>query len=488
MMPPPPRPNKEEREEKVGVDDINDALFSSGINLKDEENYLHNMYNNKHSTTNSFQSQNTSFDASVGSQGGSFNLLTQNTSFNSQPNVSTSGTFGNSASQESVEEELRHKRAAQARRKAEFDQHHLRHPFLLGNVLRLRCDKLAQQQGVTLDMAGTYVLQPEAKTMVNGNGTEGVVAARAGSVVDATAPFADVLGLISLASGERIRGLLDESYELARARRYADHGRVPVEFKELAVSSADSEMVDIVPENITGTSWDALADDVPADKPQSTIAFQSGLNNKLRHVAKREDDAEKSRARKREARRKAAEANTNGDDDTSVFDISNTDAAAANPSTPAPEVAKLSKKEINRQAKEKASTADAQSATTTNQTAAMMALGKKGNKYSWMSGGASSMPTNRFAKPTPASSNSSTGTSTPAKKDGLRADASAKVNGAKAKSDEMTWGSWRENTAGGRGIQDRDWQLVLGRDGQERKALERSSLKSGIAAAPTKTV
>ncbi|KAK4929878.1 hypothetical protein LTR49_003505 [Elasticomyces elasticus] len=87
MMPPPPRPNKEDKEERnVNIDDIGDSLYGSGVSIKDEENYLLNVFQNRHqapshNANDSFAStaNNTSFASSSGGGGGangSFNHLT----------------------------------------------------------------------------------------------------------------------------------------------------------------------------------------------------------------------------------------------------------------------------------------------------------------------------------------------------------------------------------------------------------------------------
>ncbi|QIW96235.1 hypothetical protein AMS68_001753 [Peltaster fructicola] len=462
MMPPPPKPVREEKDEKVGVDDINDALFSSGIDLKAEENYMHNLYNNRHTAQDSFASHPGSFGSSTQ---GSFTLQG---SFSTQPNVSSVGTIGATLTEHDVEQELKHKRTAAARRKAEADQHQLKNPFILGNVLRIKMETIAKEQGVRFNTDGLYVRKAEAKAATNG--ATGMVVATAESMVEHNAPLADIISLLSLASGERLRGLLDESYGLARARRYADHGRVPIEFKDVAVGLGVRSTEDVVPEGITGTPWDQP--EAATDKAQTTVSFQSAVNSELRSLARRDQDAEKARNAKREARRKAQEAAiANGEDVAMDVTLDSTPATAANE---AAQPTKMTKKELARQQKEKSTFTDAQAATSTNQTAAMMAMGKKSNRYSWMTGGAASMPTNRFAKATPAPSTPGSGSGTPSRKDARTA--AVKKDSENENSTGMSWGEWRENSTGGRGIQVRDWLLVLERDGKEKKAWERTLL------------
>ncbi|KAK3725516.1 hypothetical protein LTR37_000486 [Vermiconidia calcicola] len=480
MMPPPPRPNKEEREEKVGVEEIGDSLFGSGINLKDEENYIHSMYNNRHTQNDSFSTnQNSSFGSSTLSPNNSFNLLTQGTSFNSQDgrNGAFAGTMGHTMSQEDIEVEQRRKREAAAKALAERRQHHLNNQFLLCNNVRKRMDRLALNHGVTVNMQGVFVRQPETNVLLNGSKENGIVATedrvggmkqdvRPESVVNQNTPFEHVVSLVSLAAGERMRGLLDEAFALARARKYGDHGRVPPEFADVAVGEGKQTEETVVAENLTGSQWDRVPEGAVdgndgTPQPQHTISFSGSLNARLRDLAERDKQAEADRVKRREARKRAAAAN--GDTTTTPVD------AAAPTADEVPAAAKLTKKELAKQAKEK----NNQNESTTNQTAAKFTMGKKASKYSWMTGGVSAMPTNRFAK---AGTAAGSGTATPTAKPepATPGGGTAMVKTGSGMGVEAVkvpeWGDWREE----RGIQMRDWVLVLERDGREKGALQRA--------------
>ena len=530
-MPPPPRPNKDEREERVGVEEIGDSLFGSGINLKDEENYMHTMYNNRHTQGDSFSTnQNTSFGSSTMSPNNSFNLLTQGTSFGSQgqQDGAFAGTLRPPQSQEDIELEARRKREAAARALAERRQHHLNNQFLLCNNVRKRMDRLALNQGVTLLMQGVYLREPQTTVMVDGSGSEGIVAAedrvtgvqrqeqQAESIVNQNTPFEQIVSLVSLAAGERVRGLVDDAFKMARARRYGDHGRVvPPEFADIAEGEDKrSGSENVVPDNITGTQWDKVPDhdvltieenDTPKSKPPTpqpatTLSYQGTLNAHLRALAEKDKAAEATRLQKRLARKRAAEALANGD--TNLDTPADAAAPTTNTTTATGETSsdatapKLTKKEALKQQKAQNSSTEAQLQQTTNQTAAMMALGRKGRRYDWMTGGAASMPTNRFAKSTPpgtnpANSAAGSGAVTPVKGEGATppgvGTAMARVGsagggsggGAAGEGKVAEWGDWREDGVGGEGIQIRDWVLVLERDGREKGALERAVGRMG---------
>jgi hypothetical protein len=498
MMPPPPRPIKEEREEKVGVDDINDSLFGSGISLKDEENYFHSMWNNRPAQGSFATDRSKSFASTTLSPERSFNLLQSGSSFGDQGSSAFAGALGQPLTQEEIENEHKRKREAAARAKAERDQHHLNNPFLLGNILRNKIQKQAYEAGVKVEVQGVYERAEPPKVMVNKAGTNGVAALTttpvqdaAPSKVDVGVPFEQLLSLLSLASGERIRGLVDDAYGLARVRRYGDHGRVvPPEFADIATGEGKQTQVSITSENISGSSWEQPTEPDSnaggAKKPSQqakTISFQGTLNAHLRQLAERDNLAEKERLRKREARKRKGELS-------SADDATTTDPTAATDTTADSAAPKMTKKELNKKAKENATATEAQAINSANTTAAMAFMGKKKNKYGWMTGGMGSVQGNRYAKPggatgggavksetaTPPASSTSTGATTTVNgTSGTAAKSESALAADKKKS--ASWGDWREDGVDGKGIQLRDWVHVLERDGRERKALLKASLK-----------
>jgi hypothetical protein len=125
----------------------------------------------------------------------------------------------------------------------------------------------------------------------------------------------------------------------------------------------------------------------------------------------------------------------------------------------------LTKKEQHKKNKEAAAHTEAQALNQSNQTAAMMALGGKKNRYSWMSGGSANVPTNRFAKP-------GSGPATP-KGQPEPPKGPAEVKKAEEKK-APTWGDWREDDVHGKGIELRDLILILERDGKDKRGLAKA--------------
>jgi hypothetical protein len=503
MMPPPPRPNKDDRDERMNIDDIGDSMFGSGVNLKEEENYMHATFNNQHhSINNSFASttQTTSFGSSTMSPNNSFNLLTQATSLGSQsgPDGAFAGTMGQAQTEEQIENEVKRKRSLAAREKADREQYHMNNQFLQTNAVRAKVMKICTAQAVQADVRGLYKRlddpnAPPPRTHAMANGEQGVVAvdSRPEYTAERGMPFEQMLSLVSLAASERIRSLMDDAFALARARRYGDHGRVPPEFADIAVGEGERREEDVVPENVTGTQWDKLPEDgpngVPANgdsgsraatpRPQHTVSYTSSVAATLRDLAKREKAAEDERTKKREARRKRAQEAASAAEEAAM------DTPASAEAAPEAAPVKMTKKEQERQKKEASKNAENLSHNTTNATAAAFALGGRGKKYSWMTGGSGAGIENKYAKP---KANAS-GTATPhaaVKSEGASPGAAAAgasmARGASGQGRAPEWGDWREDGPGGKGIQTKDWIHVLEREGgKDKKALQRAYNKLG---------
>lgn len=430
-MGPPPKPEKEEKEKITDISDISDVIFGSGVDLREEENYMVNTYRNVHGNT----SFNTSFNSgtTVASPNNSFNSLTQG-SYGEHPAFSGHGPVSQPAqSQESIEEEVTRKHEAAARKKAEAQQQHMRDPFLQGNTIRHRMHRIAYDQGVRINVEGLFDKIPEkppqTMTATNPDGTAGIAAVKSHGLLNENAPLAEVLALISLAANERMRSFLDEAYTLARARRYGEpkpaNPALPETFNRLQITDAQRE---------------------------------------------------EERIRKR-AQRAAAASNTPLDAaPPSATAESASGGTPAPGATPDPNIAPekpLSKKERERQAK--MGQTEEVLHKNANTTAAMaLGMGRK-KKYSWLTGGAPSTPSNPY-KATPKASQASTPAPSSGKKGDGAKDGPTGIGG-EGKVIERKWGGWKEDGIEGRGIQMRDLTYVLERDGREKRALQKCLLK-----------
>jgi len=513
-MGPPPRPNpaikqeKEEKEKISDISDISDAIWGSGVDLREEENYLTNTFRNQHSQ---------SFESGTTSATNSFGQISQG-SFGNQPAFGGSGSISQSIeTQESVEQELNRKHQAAARAWALQHEHPLRDSFLSGNTMRFRIHQIAVNQGVTLDIKGLW--EPERKppgppptkpqgvngvTAVGPDGV-GIAAFQAKSIPETTshavleesARYADILSLLSLAANERLRGLLDEAYTLARGRRYGDNGVVPPDLQDIATGEG-RRSASVKATSITGTSWDKTQDEaedgtVPKGmyipwkslgylliciieaQPEPTVSFTSSLTSHLQKLAVSDRDMEVSRVKKRQERaRKAAAAEKaalEGDGP-----ITTGASTPSTPVTPAVDFATsvagdkpMTKKEKERLAK--LGNSDDALHNRANETAAMqLGFGKKKKTYNWMTGGAAA-PSNPY---TPKATKAATVTN------GTKGDGKKSGTDKALQATERKWGSWRESGIEGQGIQIRDFAAVLERDGKDRKALHRCFMSMGL--------
>lgn len=489
-MGPPQRPadkqDKPEKEKATDINDLSDVIGASGIDLREEENYLAQTYQNQHQN-NSF---NTSFSQSPAtlSPNNSFNALSSG-SFGSYPAFQGAGPVNQPpVSQKTVEEELFEKHKAAARALAEKGQQELNDPFCRGNTIRHKIGRHTYEQGVKFNVDGLYDRinkdQPQGVngTQAAGPDGTGVVKAQAAALLDSNAPLTEILTLLSLATKERLRGILEDAHALSRARQLSSHGVVPPDFADIATGNGAPKSVTAVPTSVTKTAWDQpesavsptsvpakrpLDSDTPKNDPsrlptpptdtpptpQPTVSFSSDLATTLRKLQSEERKYEQERVKKRQ-KRAAAKNSENG----SV------------PGTPSPaelaSVAKpLTKKERERQAK--AGQTDEVLHKAAN-TTANMAIGNLGKKYSWLSGGSGS------GASTPSRLNTSVG--------GASGGGGGSTGGGGTQDRSLTardrkWGDWREDGAKGKGIQMRDLIAALEQDGNEKKTLARALVR-----------
>jgi len=215
--------------------DINDMMdLAANIDLEAEERVMasNNWRNSASATTAQHSTRNT------------LDLLSQQSFGVMGANRATGVHF----SQEEAEER-KHRSAVRAA--AEAQQHHLENPFLWGNGMRRRIEKVAGEIGVLVPLDGLF-------DRVNHNPLTNPAAP---SVLNRNSPLEPMLSLLSLATNQRIRGLLEDSYGLARGRQLGTDGVVPPEWADLAVGDG-AKSIAVEQKSITGTSWEKGHDGV----------------------------------------------------------------------------------------------------------------------------------------------------------------------------------------------------------------------------------
>ncbi len=255
-MGPPQRPaekaadKKEDQEKHMDVNDLSDAVASSGVDINEEEKYI-TSYRTEQSNPR-FMPQSSQH----GSQN-NYDLLSPN---NFSGIGTNRGTFGPPGPVQTQEEELYEKHKLAARKVNESQQNHLADPFLSGIGMRIHVEKWANLNGIKIPVEGLFDRIPQrpinmaGTSMTAADGSQ-IVTVAAPSILNRTAPLEGIFSLLSLAANERIRGLLEDAYGLARGRRMGSDGVVPPEWSDLAVGN-DAKATTAVPMSITNTAWD----------------------------------------------------------------------------------------------------------------------------------------------------------------------------------------------------------------------------------------
>lgn len=468
-MGPPSKPVEKSKED--GVDAL-DVLGGTGIDLREEEQYMFNQ---------SFNSQQSGSQSNTVSSEHSFTQFPpgDERSFYGAGPANTAADEASTKSQEEF-----HKKAADAawhaaaRNIANSRQRELSNAFLNTRFLTKKMEKVARDHGLGLKISsdghmGKMVL-PEyfssstikVQTAVGPNG--GITSTN-GQFLDNQTQLVDQLALMSLASKHRLRELLEEAASLAKGRQTGSHGIVPDEWADAA---APVSMSSAVPEGGPRNGWESAvsprtnplkrsfssANNLPTpvsdgSKTSADNKFTNEVVTALRASAQKERDLEEARLRKRAARAAGDSTSRSGS------------VVPGTPGSIAPEAPEKgsSKKENKKKEASKAIEEASHKAANATTSQFMGSLGGGGmfgkkKKYSWMTGGSS-------------------GTSTPSRLTtaGLPGTPPAVQNAQAFTVDSARRvGTWREDKEKGLGIQLRDWISVLEDDGHEKVALQKA--------------
>ncbi|KAF1811677.1 hypothetical protein P152DRAFT_459146 [Eremomyces bilateralis CBS 781.70] len=508
-MPPPQRPAEKTEKEKRSATDINDLsdiVTAAGVDIRAEEAALAQTYRSASDLAS--QQINGSFvsnSQSTASFSPNQSFGYPQGSFTSYPPFPASGAASQSpVAPKTVEEELFEKHKKAARDHAERKQFHLNNPFLSTNCLRQKLDKHTRSNGVRLNVDGLYDQSPQTPQGVNamrmtGRDGMGFVAAKASSVVEHNAAFADVLALVSLAANERLRGLVEDAYALSRGRRVGADGVVPPDFQDLATGTGDPKPISAVPQSITNSPWDMPPDSAvspmtvpqkdpldasnrlptpptePPSTPVSTQSYPPTLAITLDSMYDRDLAYEQARVETRRKRRKlAAETAASQSVSAAESPAPGTPSSAGGPiDGKAPDLIppmKMTKKEREKLAKSSATEEVQHRAANTTASMALGGLGKK--KYSWMTSGTPvTKPLPNMRVNTSLSGSKSTGAA------GGGAQGPPPVDRLLQAVHQKKLGEWKEDSEKGRGIQLRDWIAALEMDGREKKGMVRAAVK-----------
>ncbi|PHH78075.1 hypothetical protein CDD80_7425 [Ophiocordyceps camponoti-rufipedis] len=465
-MGPPQRPA--ERPTKDYEYDVTDSLAGTGIDLRAEEQYMSELFSNALDTSTDARTGFAHYPP--GGKGSFYGAGPAN-----QP-------YGSAASQN--QEQLAAKAAEQAwvessMRLAVQKTQEVSDPFLLVALLHRRAEKIAREHNIGLNLemknAGQGKMRPPEQfpvptvTVRTKPGPDATLVETTGSFIPHDCCLADQLALMSIATKQRVRELVEEANTVAINRQKTAHGEVP---EEWASAAAPMNMENLDPMDWAGegsprsskrSSGDANLGDEAAPPAKKLPRISSIMTVSMRDRARQEREWEEARLRKRQRRKE-------GGADAGATNSRAGSVAPGTPGSMAPESEKtMTKKEMKKSQALKA--AEANSHANQNLTSSMFAglggkgglFGKKktGKTYDWMNvgrtGGGGTSTSSR-ATPGPKGPN---GTATGS----VAAGHSLTTEG------RNRLGTWREDRDKGKMIQLRDWVTVLERDGREAKAL-----------------
>lgn len=490
-MGPPSKPA--EKPTKEYEYDATDSLAGTGIDIRAEEQALADYY------AGSFgQDSRTGFPA---------NAPGSRSSFHGAGAANQEGQAASSQSQDELAAQVAEKAWSEAaHRLAVARSNEIRNPFLLIAPLHRKAEKIAKENGISLNLElknNTQVIGklksphdfPEPKiTVSTKSGPDGALITTTGSWIPHDAYLVDQLALLSIATRHRLREKLEDGLNVATTRQKTSHGEVNAEWVDVAVpldiadtgakqdddgragqNSAVSPRSNPLKRKATyvirdggtadhyvGPSDASVAQPSSVDAKIAQIPSTNHLASAIREAGRGDRSLEEARLRKRQ-RRLNPEAATGP-----------SRAGSAAPLTPGsvapePEIKAPSKKELKKGAA--ARLTEASSTATANQTLQHLMGGfggrKKGKQYAWMTAGTS-------------------GASTPTRGASAQDTAGVPLATPGAKGPEKTnftpdgryrLGSWREDGDKGRNIQLRDWVTALEFDGTDVRAIQDAYMK-----------
>lgn len=493
-MGPPQRPaekppEKEEQPERhLDINELSDLVTSSGVDLRREEEFMASTL--RRDRLNQTRSSHVTFPQT------NFDLLSQ-TNFGALGNRSQ---LAHPVPQKTAEEELSEKHKAAVRAYNIRQQQHLENPFLLGQPMRLRMERVANENGIRMPMEGLFDRVPKEPQNVTGSATRGadgsaIQTLDAPSILHKNAPLDPIMSLLSLATNERIRSLMEDSYGLARGRQTTSNGVVPPEWSDVAegLNGVTPEPAKTVPTSVTNTSWDRPpapetngeqtcdSSNVARVSSQNTTAFapqDNGFVTALTSLTAADRKTEEARAKRRAGRKARKRSQAASGASTAQGGTPNgaaTPAANPQPGEIAPDKP-MTKKEREKAAK--AEVTDEVAMRNTN-AAAAMALGSR-KRFSWMNPAKNAQAAGG-GKPGGVGGGGRFGAVGPGGASGAAntGDAMVGKDGLPGPGADRKWGGWKEDGPGGRDVQLRDWVNVLEGDGRERRTLGYALAKLG---------
>ncbi|KAK2783427.1 hypothetical protein FQN53_009190 [Emmonsiellopsis sp. PD_33] len=490
-MGPPSRPV----EKATDTAELTDVLASSGIDVREEEEYLTHAYGAPPAPQQPPRIQtnlSTSFTSlpSAGTTISAGNSFAEPSQQKPAPSQGPYYTPTSSGAEPTVlqppapaaeDEKLRQDSTASRR-----EQYHLQAPFLFTALVEDRIQRRAHDLGVRMPAQGVYRPFPgRAAGPVEVTGPDGSSVVRTGkTLLTQDAPLGDILSLISLSCEERLRSVIDHSLALANNRRANSHGVVPIEWSDMALAlTPPGEKPDtptareLSPKTTVqkrSRPDDTGKESEPPNKKPMTMA--NNIAKKSRKLIEKDISYEEGRASKRA--RRSADAILGGDSSRAgSVGIGTPGAATPTGTERAPDVPKTSKKDMKKaESKVTEAVQHQQSVETarmaTNNLTSGVRFGGKKKTYSWLTSGSPAASRSGFSTP------SRTSTAAAATPGAAAAKPSGGTPAGAAKPIGKQIGDWREDDKDrGTGIQIRDILFMLEVDGKGLKHLQKAYAK-----------
>ncbi|KAI9884839.1 MAG: signal recognition particle subunit [Watsoniomyces obsoletus] len=467
--------------------ELNDVIAQSGVNLRDEESLLTASFGSRPGhesnagTAHDVTPMTTTLRTPGSASGPPPRFALDELQQHAEPDLGHPSGSGSLSKRSVHYHEPLGDREERSRRQDLYEQRrreadHLLKPFLtVGGLLKILFSggELRSKEGSPEILNRQPHGMPQARVKLGQPSLEGI---------------RKILTLASMATQERMRGLLEESAALSIHRRSGSGGVVPTEWTSLAVPTSNHpeargtfKTVGSHTENPLKRPFSASNPPTPdSDKMQSTTknkVFPNVLVNHLRSAVSKDREIEEARFAKRAKRANQVPGSATSEN-----------ASPATPGTPgsaittgllgerAPEVPqkKLTKKEQAKLANVRLD--EAQQHRASNNTASFMLgggasrFGKKG-KYDWMNAGGGGSGNTTPGKIGPGGIGSNIPTPRP-----VGTSSPAPVH--RTVTSNRRLGEWREIDEG-MGIQVRDWTRVLETDGHDKRILVRSLTKLG---------
>ena len=211
------------------ISSLQDSLSGTGVNIDEEDRRLTSTNYYGHPTPNSSFSPHTSFGHYDEGRFGSMSY--QN---------------GGSQTPQLSQEEIQRRREAQENwEEARKAQHPLWKMFLYGENLNSKLKKHCEDANLAPPQNGLYIAakgQAPQTTRVDGLDNARRIVSKGEPILKTGEGDAlgDILKTICLATQERLTGVVDLSARLAFERRQHSAGKVPTEWKDIAIPSAPS--------------------------------------------------------------------------------------------------------------------------------------------------------------------------------------------------------------------------------------------------------